>query len=213
VFWALFQTDNPNTVGYSHQWCKRVIVYMHLGLPKWFAGFGLCSAGLIFNRILRAVTNSIWVHTSFFKFEFLSKEDWSDVYRLRLIRSCSNGSGSALRVTCKNIIFILLWTHFEDCSTSVLNVKIVIPVFGNFTRNITNLPKGLEWAIACWATYYLDPALSNMIERLWGFQLWMPGWFCFCFLLDFSKLCSSTSEPEYYNIDMMMKLLRYGLWI
>jgi hypothetical protein len=59
VFWALFQTDNPNTVVYSHQWCTRILVYMHLGLPKWFAGFGLCSAGLIFNRILRAVTNSI----------------------------------------------------------------------------------------------------------------------------------------------------------
>jgi len=29
VFWALFQTDNPNSVGYSHQWCTRVLVYMH----------------------------------------------------------------------------------------------------------------------------------------------------------------------------------------
>jgi hypothetical protein len=93
------------------------------------------------------------------------------------------------------------------------NVKIVISVFGNFTRNITNLPKGLERAIACWGTYYLDPALSNMIERLWGFQLWLPGWFCFCFLPKFNKLCSSISAPEYSNIDMMMKLLRYGLWI
>lgn len=176
----------------------------------WFWSL-LCRIDL--QRILRALTNPIWVRL-FFQIEFLSKEeDWSDVYMLRLISSCSNGAGFAPRIKCKNLIFILLWTHFEDCSTSVLNVKIVMSVFGNFTRNITNLPKGLEGAIACWATYYLDPALSNMIERLWGFQLWLPGWFWFCFLPKFNKLCSSISAPEYSNIDTMMKLLRYGLWI
>jgi hypothetical protein len=100
---------------------------------------------------------------------FSQKKIGQMFYMLGLSRSCSNGAGSASRVTCENIIFILLWTHFEDCSTSMLNVQIVMSVFGNFTRNITNLPKGLKRAIASWATYYLDPAtLSNMIERLWG---------------------------------------------
>jgi len=142
VFWALFQTDNPNTVGYSHQWCTMVLVYMQLGLPKWFAGLGLCSAGLIFNRNFESCYKLNLGAPLFSSWIFSQKKIGQMFYMLRLIRSCSNGAGSASKVMCKNIIFILLWTHFEDCWTSVLNVKIVMSVFGNFNGTFPTCQKG-----------------------------------------------------------------------
>jgi hypothetical protein len=112
MFWALFQTDNPNTVGYSHQWCTRVLVYMHPRTSQvicWFWS-SLCRIDLQtgFWELLQTQFGC----ASFVQVEFLSKEDWSDVYMLRLIRSCSNGAGSASRVMCKNIIFHFIVNMF-----------------------------------------------------------------------------------------------------